>query len=561
MMMRMNDDDEIFAPPSAAPEEPAPDSDASGAASAPSPAPARRSALVRWGRRAAIGGALLWFFWYPMDSRELFLAMPEETLAAVCLDGLSSEELAFVEHPLFRDAVSALGLDPDHVAKNNDGLYWTLFFLSGRHSVAGVVPAEGECGGLGYYLAGASYVGWKARAMECLWRIRYVPALGPLKKTARGTRYMEFPDARELADRDIVLGMDIVDGVLVVALANDPDRVIELARRIRDKDNVSLARCFREAPAPASLDVPLRHRVWLAREALPGVAGLVADLPSFREPGLRIDVESRDPSFRSQHLAPLSSGALPANLSAPLDSAILVAACDAGSFARPLAEALGPGRPAAAGSPAGAWVAARPYLGDLTPLLLVPSVCASLPRDSSRPFASWWDRAFADLRSRAGSLGLVCGTRSDGTRLLRARALERFGETPESSRVFLRPTADRIELGSHAGLWDRQIRDGAAQGRETVGSLVESWRRESGLVAGLRLDADRFGAQFRHFGTAGLLGLALRTGMLRLEPEEWELADVVCEAAEAARAFGRIDVSVTHPEPDALRVRIRASGR
>ena len=216
----------------------------------------------------------------------------------------------------------------------------------------------------------------------------------------------------------------------------------------------------------------------------------------------------------------------------------------------------------ARGAPGVAWVADQPYLGDLSPLLLVPSLCASLPRDPTKPFGAWWDRTFARLRREGGGLRLSQSVRSDGARLLRAGAVELFGtETPEGSRAFLRPTADRIELGSHAGLWDRQLRDGAAKGGDTVGALVERWRGDPELVAALRIDADRFGAQFAHFGMGGVLGLALRTGMVRLEPGEAEQAELVCEVAEAARALGVVDVAATRAGPDALRVRIRASGR
>ena len=562
----MNDEEEIFARPPAG-EEIVADSGAKRKAGAfwrkglTGWRRFRRDRRFRWLRRAALAGVLLWFFWYPMDSRELFLAMPEETVAAVCFDGLASEDGALVKHPVFRDAVSALGLDPDRVAKNNDGTYWTLFWLSGRHSVAGLVPAEGECGGLGYWVAGATYVGWKARGMELLRLVRYVPALGPLKTTAKGTRYMEFPDAPELSDRGIVLGLDIVDGVLLVALANDPDRVLELVRRVRGKGAApKLARCFRDTPwAPPGLDVPLRHRAWVARHALPGVAAMTVDLPSFREPGLSLDCEARDEAFRRAPFAPLAAGRGSfAGLTAPLDSAILVAACDAAAAA----SLLGPDAPVARGAPGVAWVADQPYLGDFSPLLLVPSLCASLPRDPTKPFGAWWDRTFARFRREGGGLRLSQSVRSDGARLLRAGAVEVFGtETPEGSRAFLRPTADRIELGSHAGLWDRQLRDGAAKGGDTVGGLVERWRDDPAFVAALRLDADRFGAQFAHFGMGGVLGLALRTGMVRLEPGEAEEAELVCEVAEAARALGVVDVAATRAGPDALRVRIRASGR
>ena len=152
-------------------------------------------------RRGAIAAVALWFFWYPMDRAELFYALPERTAAAAYVRNLAMEDRALLRNPSFQYALRALGGDPEDAIDDNAGVFWTLYWLTGENSVVGVVPEEGECGGLGGYLAGASYVGWKARALELLWRIKWVPGLGPLRTTAKGTRWKPTRPTRPRAAR------------------------------------------------------------------------------------------------------------------------------------------------------------------------------------------------------------------------------------------------------------------------------------------------------------------------------------------------------------------------
>ena len=257
-------------------------------------------------QRVALAAVALWFFWYPANRAELFYALPERTAAAAYVRNLATEDRALLRNPSFQYALRALGGDPEDAIDDNAGVFWTLFWLTGENSVVGVVPEEGECAGLGGYLAGASYVGWKARALELLWRIRWVPGLGPLRTTEKGTRYMEFPHARELRERDIVLGLDIVDGVLVAVLAQDPDRVAELAARIaagEPKTWLDWPRCFTEAgdtsphttiPIAPWREIRKRHRFWVSPDALGPYAfdggPFTVDLASLKRPGLEADV-------------------------------------------------------------------------------------------------------------------------------------------------------------------------------------------------------------------------------------------------------------------------------
>ncbi|MBQ3672806.1 MAG: hypothetical protein II924_04565, partial [Kiritimatiellae bacterium] len=260
--------------------------------------------MAGWGRRhrkglrrGALAAVALWFFWYPADRRELYVAMPEGAVAAAYVRGVASEDDALYSHPVFTAAFEALGLDADRARRHNEGVYWTLYWLAGEHGVAALVPAENACGeGIDFYLAAASYVGWKARALEFLWRIKQVPFLGPLKTTAKGTRYMEFPHARELRERGIVLGLDIVDGVLVAAFATDPDRVIELADRVRDAKKTPLAPVFAAAgsPEPWREKAPLRHRVWCAGLPGFGVPRMRLEVGSLRGPGAELRGELFD---------------------------------------------------------------------------------------------------------------------------------------------------------------------------------------------------------------------------------------------------------------------------
>ena len=121
--------------------------------------------------------ALFLFFHYPRHEDDIFRALPGRSAVAAYVNDIASEEKALLGQEAVRSAIRALGGDPDETLEDNSGTYWTLFWLTGRHSCLALVPREGECGGLGVYVAGASFTGWKARlrcakaSFTCGWNI------------------------------------------------------------------------------------------------------------------------------------------------------------------------------------------------------------------------------------------------------------------------------------------------------------------------------------------------------------------------------------------------------
>ena len=519
-------------------------------------------------RRGAIAAVALWFFWYPADRAELFYALPERTAAAAYVRNLATEDRALLRNPSFQYALRALGGDPEDAIDDNAGVFWTLYWLTGENSVVGVVPEEGECGGLGGYLAGASYVGWKARALELLWRIKWVPGLGPLRTTEKGTRYMEFPHARELRDNGIVLGLDIVDGVLVAVLAQDPDRVEELAARVAGKTDSwqHLAGCF-ETGGPRPVDrepepwreIRKRHRFWVKPDDLGPYAfdcnPFTVDLASLKRPGIELDATIGAGSKTLDRIPSLGAAAPLAGAAAraPADAAFLLAAA-------PVAKGWIPddwGLPPFGEGTAVAWAADRPHATHLA-ILEVPSLALSLPADSAAPLERWWPPWFEALKADV-DLRLRDSAPDPATRLVRAKKFELLGKTPEADCAFVSEdaAAGRLDLGLGRGAWNA-LTAGAGEGSETVGDVVAAWRgAHPATLLALRADMPRLAAQVR---TANALaGFAAKFG-LRLEPEVAETLETAVLAFHAAAGLGRVE-AVAEEQPDGgLVLHLRADG-
>ena len=516
-------------------------------------------------RRGSLAALALWFFWYPADRRELYVAMPDGAVAAAYVRGVAAEDDALYAHPLFEAAFEAFGLgDPERARRHNSGVYWTLYWLTGEHGVAALVPAEKACGDdVDFYLAAASYVGWKARALEFLWRVQYVPFLGPLKTTAKGTRYMEFPHARELCERGIVLGLDIVDGVLVAVLASDPDRVAELADRVRNAKKTPVAPVFAAAgsSAPWREAAPLRHRVWCAGLPALGVPRARFELGSLRGPGLALDGDLFDvpnpwagsPTFADQ--SPIG----PDVADETAEGCAAFAAGDVSPLLPWLREAV----PDAAPGLGWAWIADEPYTG-LAAVLRVPSAGIAFPVAESFDADAWWTAAWPGLAEAGRNLKLRTRAGADGARLVWAKKLAFFGgDAPDEACAFFAPLPEtpgkprRVVLGSSFGAW-RAMRGVLAESFEGV---VSKWIRsraplgapDAALAA--RIDFDRVDEVLLR--ASGIAGLAQRFGAdLPVEAADW--LPFAQPAAATLRALGRAQLRVL-PSPS-LSFRFRADG-
>ena len=547
------------------------DSPPSGASTADPPARFLRRGAA-WARRhrkavrrLSLAALALWFFWYPADRRELYAAMPEGSVAAAYVRGVAAEDDALYAHPLFEAAFESFGLgDPARARRHNSGVFWTLYWLAGEHGVAALVPAEKACGDdVDFYLAAASYVGWKARALEFLWRIRRVPFLGPLKTTAKGTRYMEFPYARKLHERGIVLGLDIVDGVLVAVLASDPDRVAELADRVRNGKRTPVAPVFAAAgsPEPWREKAPLRHRIWCAGLPDLGVPRARFELGSLRGPGLELDGDLFDvpnpwagaPAFADmQAIGPGVAEETAAGTA-------VFAAGDVSPLLPWLREAV----PDAAPGLGWAWIADEPYTG-LASVLRVPSAGAAFPVAGSFDADAWWAAARPRLEEAGRDLKLRDREGADGARLVWSKKLALFGgDAPDEACAFFAPLPEtpgkprRVVLGSSFGAW-RAMRGVPEEDFEGV---VSKWIRsrpplgvpDAALAA--RIDFDR--ADEILLRASGIAGLAQRFGAgIPAEAAGW--LPLANPAAATIRALG-LSRLILLPAPH-VSFRFRAKG-
>ena len=534
--------------------------------SMPPPVQRARTAVAGWGRRhrkalrrGAAAAVALWFFWYPADRRDLYVAMPEGSVAAAYIRGVASEDRAIFSHPLYAAAAEAFGLsDPERARRHNSGVYWTLYWLTGEHGVAALVPAEGACGDIDYYLAAASYVGWKARALEFLWRIKQVPFLGPLKTTEKGTRYMEFPHADELYDRGIVLGLDIVDGVIVAVLAQDPDLVLELSERLKRAKTTPVAPVFAAAgsPAPWLEEAPLRHRVWSAGVPEFDVPRGRLELGSLRGPG----VEARGEIFEVPNpwagATPL--GEQPRIGPDVADETAAGCAVFAAGDVSPLLPALLKAVPDAAPGLGWAWLADEPYTG-LAAVLRVPSAGAAFPVAEGFDADAWWAATWPALKEAGGSFKLRDRAGADGARLVWSKQLALFGgDAPAEACAFFAPLPGkpgaprRVAIGSSYGAW-RAMR---ATGEASFGAQVAEWARDTPDAAlAARIDFDRVDEILLR-GTA-VANLAQRFGA-ELPDEALDALPWAEPAARTLRALGLAQLHLL-PAPH-IAFRFRADG-
>lgn len=241
-------------------------------------------------RLAALLAFAAYFSWRPCRPESLFRAIPDDAFVATHHRNISSEWHALARHPMLIEALRAAGVeDPEELAEE-EGFQQTLFWLTGPRTVLGLSTMDGR-GPLSLLdaadedealsrlrLSGSSYVGWKRRPMEWLWRIRYVPGLGPLHVTENGTRYLVFKHGKLSKRLGMVLSLDMLDGNLLAVLSTDPNAVTGLVARVRSEGGP--AALFPNEPWRSS-GRATRNTIYLR----PGddASPVRIDLPSFRD--------------------------------------------------------------------------------------------------------------------------------------------------------------------------------------------------------------------------------------------------------------------------------------
>ena len=401
------------------------------------PAPSRR----RRRRVALVAAALfaLLFSWRPCHPELLFQAIPDDVFLASHHRGVSSEWHALARHPMVIAALRAAGVEDAEELAEEDGFQQTLFWLTGPRTVLGLSLDDGgsplslldvEDGDEALRrlrLSGASYVGWKRRPMELLWRIRYVPGLGPLHVTENGTRYLVFRHSKTMKRLGLVLSLDMFEGNLVAALSTDPNAVNALTDRLRA--GAPLASIFPEAPWQCP-DPDARHDLFLRIPSLAELAepsGLLAPGEEEAEARTtRLQIRSfRDRSSLALAAqlpfdAPAPAGPPPTIGPLPRDAEIArVAVC--GEWLRAVPGLVDPAGP----TPGGAVVS---LYGEPFPSTLcgfqVPGLLAVAPADGLRPEA-WLAELLESTSDKPGHRAVLLEA-SDGVRRVNLKPL--FGK-------------------------------------------------------------------------------------------------------------------------------------
>lgn len=467
-----------------------------------------------------LGLCVLWFFWHPKRMDALFMTIPADATVASFHDRLDAEWRGLTRHPQLVAVLEGLGVEDAGSLKDNRGVYQTLYWLTGRHTVLGYVPGPWSYTGGGLEtgsLAGASYVGWKAKIMELLWRVKWVPGLGRLQTTPSGTRYLAFK-VDEAFGGVLFLGLDIADGVLMATLSRNPEDVRLLADRLHRFGP-------RDAPAeafggtrPWLTPLDAVNRFWIRDPHLIGsLAGVRVDVGSLRQPTLDLDV--RLEGVRADDIHPLrtldrfSAPAIP-GADLPADAGFLHLAADV----RLLDWAVGRmGRDARAfwpGSADGLCVirlTGKPYEGRLV-RLACPAVMLSMPWPAGVAFGEW-AATVNFLLQREGALALRATYRTDDAAsafFVFPSELERFGRADVRDMFFAEHRAGVFHAGTHYGSYLSQRAFSADTERDgaVVADVVSDWQnRFPEAVAVVRLDVPRAAREFRHLGAIVRLAL------------------------------------------------------
>lgn len=489
--------------------------------------------------------AARWLLWNPVSNETLLLALPQRSVAAALVRGIAFEEKALVEGGVFAEAVAAFGEDPQKIRENNSGTFATLFWLTGRRSAVAIVPEPGECAGLGFYLAGTSATGWKTKILEALWRIKFVPFLGPLRTTGNGTRYMEFSGHGFLPENKIVLGLDIVDGVLCAVLAQDPSRVEEVAARVRSARLENAAPCFGTGGGKKNFFAPIRHRAWISSGILPAEysalapeSPVVVDFDSFKKPGLRFSAVFDAPETFSQTVAlgePGQNAALDGAL-CPLEG-LIFGFCGNVSGSGPVS----------------IWASTAPFAGRLS-IVEAPAVRSIVALGENVAAKDWMARFKTDINARAAALKPRWRSGGEGAELLHFKNLRTnlFGETPDEDCSWMRGSGDgkAVFLGTHLG--SAMAQDAACAGLAEDKTLGHSLRKiaqaDPSAFAVAHVDFSALSGAARSLGA--IVALARRMG-LKFDGQEASAIDGVLSALAAMRGLGVASISLSKlPEED-----------
>ena len=502
----------------------------------------------------------VWCLWHPRRMDALFSAIPHDAAVVSCHVGLAAEWKALVRNETFLQVLERAGVSDARDLADNAGVYATMYWLTGRYTVVGFVPDAWSGDPRDGHLAGASHVGWKAKPMELLWRLKWIPGLGRMETTPTGTRYIRFKGLVDAMGRDLLLGLDIVDGMLLATLSTDPETVRELADRVMIgvPDN-HLAAAY-GASRPWEMDLRgVRHAVWATDSRILDGAPLVFTTGSLRGPGFQFTLRGKLAGSTLASLRPFSdSGDRPSpGMGLSTEAVPLLVVFDASAIDR-----LGPSAPPAGPGLAAVYLGGKPFEGRIMGLAY-PSINAVLPWSPDEDFKAWsgaWietarrDFEDAKLRTEWAERPYV------QTRFVFSSHLEFLGRAKPEDMAFLElDDGYFLNIGSHYGSFRRRGASRVQNGDPSLAGLADAWRRAhpAAFAAG-RADMAALHGELKHLGAIAKLAGSLAGG------RDGAAAASTADAAEATFAamapLGVVEF-VAFAEPDGwLKLDVRAQG-
>lgn len=454
-----------------------------------------------------------WMLYHPKRLHLLFLAMPPDASIASYHRDIASELKAAFRNKTIAPVLVNLGLyDADTIEDDTAGIYWTAFWLSGSDTVAAYIPASPYYPESPAYIAAASYVGWRSEIMEMLWRIKWVPGLGKLHTTDTGTRYLAFKNFKNAEGTDIVLALDVVDGILLATLSTHPETVRQLAERVHalgPNDTPAIAFASKKPWQHMSRD---KHQFWVYDPLMTKVySPIEASLSSLTQRDFTLSVRSTDPfpefmptlaPFKSFDILKTPCSDVPDDAGAILlttDSAI-------GTYFDEFAPPLESGC-------AVAYISGKPYQGRIA-TLASPALNFAAPFDKEADFSVWTQdiqvltaNSGTDLRFTYGS----SESQAAPALFFIPSILEILGKSQPSEMAFVEKKGGFLNAGSHYGSQRRQRETFMkSPGSRSIADSVNAWiSKYPDAFAVLRIDLRKTAEESRHIGSIAQLAMKL----------------------------------------------------
>ena len=491
----------------------------------------RRPSPRTWLKLLALLCAV-WCFWHPRRMDALFSAIPREATAVSYHVGLAAEWKALSRNEAFLEILERAGVPDAREIADEPGIYQTMFWLTGRDTVVGYVPHAWGGALDDAHLAGASHVGWKAKFMELLWRVKWIPGLGRMETTSTGTRFMRFEGLVDSFGRDLLLGLDIVDGMLLATLSTDPETVRHLADRVMIgvRDDYLATAYAGSRPWEAEFD-GVRHAAWAADPLFTDGVPATLTTGSLQDPGFAFTLRGKldEPALGDLH--PFSNhGDFPSpGIGVPGEAVPLLVVFDAAAV-----EGFGPSAPPVGQGLAAAYLSGKPNEGRLMGLAY-PALNAVLPWSPDEDFKAWSDYWIETARREVEDAKLRTDWAERAnvqTRFVFSSHLEFLGRAKPEDMAFLELEDDHfLHIGSHYGSYRRRRASDAQTGAPTLGSFAAAWQgaHPAAFAAG-RADMAALHGELKHLGAIVKLAGSLAGGT--------DAAAVVDEVEIAERVLG-----------------------